>query len=331
MELYIAGGCGEHGRNSFLFLTHSHNDHSGGIEWLIENGFHGCIISTDETRKQVNIAYENWVILPVTGRMPLRKEIGQTLSITYGRTGHCIGSIWFLIEWNYKKVFFSGDYKEDSSVYMCDRVRNIFADCAVIDCAYGNLKIDTVGFGDSLIKRVENTIHTGGSVYLPVPKYGRGLEIIQILNKSGDEYPVYADRNIYEQMELIKQRGCLWTESMNISLQSLKTWNDEPAVLFISDPQLQKEEDYELAIKVYQNSGSILLTGHVYPGTGAEKLLKKKYATSMLYPVHMNYHDLCEFVKANHFANVILNHHAGRINDMEHIALNVDTGKTIEF
>lgn len=276
MELYIAGGCGEHGRNSFLFLTHSHNDHSGGIEWLIENGFHGCIISTDETRKQVNIAYENWVILPVTGRMPLRKEIGQTLSITYGRTGHCIGSIWFLIEWNYKKVFFSGDYKEDSSVYMCDRVRNIFADCAVIDCAYGNLKIDTVGFGDSLIKRVENTIHTGGSVYLPVPKYGRGLEIIQILNKSGDEYPVYADRNIYEQMELIKQRGCLWTKSMNISLQSLKTWNDEPAVLFISDPQLQKEEDYELAIKVYQNGGSILLTGHVYSGTGAEKLLKKK-------------------------------------------------------
>ena len=61
------------------------------------------------------------------------------------------------------------------------------------------------------------------------------------------------------------------------------------------------------------------------------ELLKKKYATSMLYPVHMNYHDLCEFVKANHFANVILNHHAGRINDMEHIALNVDTGKTIEF
>ena len=363
MELYIAGGCGEHGRNSFLlsdkgelllvdcgkgsgdflfpklkkeqirklrylFLTHSHKDHSGGIEWLIENGFHGCIISTDETRKQVNIAYENWVILPVTGRMPLRKEIGQTLSITYGRTGHCIGSIWFLIEWNYKKVFFSGDYKEDSSVYMCDRVRNVSADCAVIDCAYGNVEIDPSGFEGSFIKYVENTIRVGGAVYLPVPKYGRGLEIIQILNKSGDEYPVYADRNIYEQIE---QRGCLWTESMNISLQSLETWNDEPAVLFISDPQLQKEEDYELAIKVYQNSGSILLTGHVYPGTGAEKLLKKKYATSMLYPVHMNYHDLCEFVKANHFANVILNHHAGRINDMEHIALNVDTGKTIEF
>ena len=363
MKLYIAGGCGEHGRNSFLlsdknelllvdcgkgagdflfpklkkeqirklrylFLTHSHKDHSGGIEWLIENGFCGSIISTDETREQVNIAYENWTTLPVTGRMPLRKEIGQTLSITYGRTGHCIGSIWLLIDWSYKKVFFSGDYKEDSSVYMCDRIRNVSADCAVIDCAYGNLKIDPLGFEDSLIKSVENTIRTGGSVYLPVPKYGRGLEIIQILNKSGDEYPVYADRNIYEQ---IKQMGCLWTESMNISLQSLETWNDEPAVLFISDPQLQKEEDYELAIKVYQNGGSILLTGHVYSGTGAEKLLKKKYATSMLYPVHMNYHDLCEFVKANHFANVILNHHAGRINDMEHIALNVDTGKTIEF
>ena len=114
MKLFIAGGCREHGRNSFLlddrdecllidcgkgegdfcfpqlnkeqirkirclFLTHSHKDHSGGIEWLIENGFHGSIISTEETRTQCKIDYESWNILPVAEQMPLFRQLDPSL------------------------------------------------------------------------------------------------------------------------------------------------------------------------------------------------------------------------------------------------------------
>ena len=86
MELYIAGGVGEHGRNCFLaqgetirflvdcgkmadapedpyprltraqirrldavFLTHAHADHSGAFPWLCENGFRGSVIAAAET------------------------------------------------------------------------------------------------------------------------------------------------------------------------------------------------------------------------------------------------------------------------------------------
>jgi Cft2 family RNA processing exonuclease len=89
MKLIVAGGCGEHGRNCFyvegnhitflvdcgtmpgednpyprlsgakiqatewLFLTHSHVDHTGAFSWLCEQGFSGCVVMTKETAGQL--------------------------------------------------------------------------------------------------------------------------------------------------------------------------------------------------------------------------------------------------------------------------------------
>mgnify|MGYP003294922066 FL=1 len=86
MRIKIAGGCGEHGRNCFyiegvsctflvdcglmageegggypnltekeiqridyIFLTHSHADHTGAIPWAEEKGFDGVVVATKET------------------------------------------------------------------------------------------------------------------------------------------------------------------------------------------------------------------------------------------------------------------------------------------
>ena len=90
MELLIAGGVGEHGRNCFLvqgetldflvdcgimadtpedpyprltreqicnldavFLTHSRADHTGALPWLYGNGFRGTVIAAEETLRQL--------------------------------------------------------------------------------------------------------------------------------------------------------------------------------------------------------------------------------------------------------------------------------------
>lgn len=171
-ELKIAGGVGEHGRNCFyvdagedtflvdcgkmggsddpfpklersdirrvkyVFLTHSHADHTGALPWLFKNGFDGTIIASSQTLEQLTV--------PLNNTVPLEKirtdNYGKIGGITfeYGRAGHCAGSVWYHFFVDNKSILFSGDYTENSAVYQCDKIRERKADIAVIDCAYGN-------------------------------------------------------------------------------------------------------------------------------------------------------------------------------------------------
>lgn len=116
MEFLIAGGVGEHGRNCFfvkterisflvdcgkmagaaqpypnlspeqiqslqyVFLTHSHADHTGALPWLLEQGFAGTIIASDETFGQLPFS------LPDT--RPLRSfRPPEGLTLHWGRSG----------------------------------------------------------------------------------------------------------------------------------------------------------------------------------------------------------------------------------------------------
>lgn len=166
MEFLIAGGVGEHGRNCFfvkterisflvdcgkmagaaqpypnlspeqiqslqyVFLTHSHADHTGALPWLLEQGFAGTIIASDETFGQLPFS------LPDT--RPLRSfRPPEGLTLHWGRSGHCPGSVWYEFGLEGQTLLFSGDYTERSLVYETDPIRRTRAELAVIDCAYG--------------------------------------------------------------------------------------------------------------------------------------------------------------------------------------------------
>ena len=102
MQLYIAGGCGDQGRNCFyiegdrhafivdagtstdgldrlpdlspemirraeyLFVTHSHKDHTGAIEYLENNGFTGPVLMSNQTYQQIHYKPKNTMILDST-------------------------------------------------------------------------------------------------------------------------------------------------------------------------------------------------------------------------------------------------------------------------
>ena len=86
--------------------------------WLYENGFQGVVIATGETLRQLPFAAQNPRVLEKG--CPAGNGDFQGLSIQWGRSGHCAGSVWYRFSENGKSIFFSGDYTEDALVYACD-------------------------------------------------------------------------------------------------------------------------------------------------------------------------------------------------------------------
>lgn len=162
---------------SFLFLTHSHTDHTGALPWLEEQGFSGTVFASRETLSQLKASPRRAVCLerftPPTGLM-----------VDWGRSGHCGGSIWYQVGLEGHSILFSGDYTEHSLAYTTDLIRNVKADLAVLDSAYGPEPQTAAEMRRELLTAAERLLTRQRSVLFPVPKFGRGLELALLLHKA---------------------------------------------------------------------------------------------------------------------------------------------------
>ena len=165
MRLSIAGGCGDFGRSCFfvsgnqhayivdcgtstdgkdrvpdltadeirgaeyLFLTHSHRDHTGAVEYAERMGFSGPVFMSAQPYRQLGYKPKNAVIMDSTAP---EVELLPDFVLQWGRTGHCCGAVWYAITCEGKTAFFSGDYREGDPFYRNDPVRDLTADIAVI-------------------------------------------------------------------------------------------------------------------------------------------------------------------------------------------------------
>ena len=323
MELYIAGGCREHGCNCFLirgsryyllldcgeglgntpqlpsllkediekiryiFLSHSHRDHVGALSWLFRQGFSGRIYASaptlDVIRNRDGLALQNSADITAMEDSCGEIRIDEGLYVSFGRSGHCRGALWYQFSFEDKRIFFSGDYKGESSCYPWDTPKDIYADAAIIDCAYGTEIMDPAEQLRALRKLMAECLREGRQLLLPAPYNGRGAELKLIADEMLRKMDIGS--RTYDDMK-----------------------KDHFGIMVLPDPQLKKKESRRLSEYVLSHGGKVVFTGHVYEDTEAFRLLKEGRAEMLRYPVHPDAREALKLCAANDFRKVVFNH-----------------------
>ncbi len=321
MKFIALGGINEHGRNSFLlqsdhhkilldcglgekgeypdfskvdvssidalFLSHSHLDHTGAIRELIRRGFHGEIYLSKPTFDCMG----NNDIVPTFLSFKEKRKLSNWLSVASFRSGHCFGSYGYFIEMEDKTILYTGDYLENS-VFSCDEIRDLTADLAIVDGAYSSseksMETNRNDFLKLLVSLKENII-------LPLPKNGRNMEVISLLNKIDLPY-------------FIKD-STFFMEEENSYLKKNIPINSTPnaTVFLIIDPQLEQKASRDI-VDAY-STFHLVFTGTIDEGSYSSHLMKtRKNVYFQRINVHQTVLEASALIQKNHFHKAVIFH-----------------------
>ena len=309
-------------RVEYLFLTHCHKDHSGAFEYFCQRGFRGTLVTSRMTCLLAGIEYEKTEYLDIAEMQAAvqRENCRQfgSLMVCYGRTGHCPGGLWFEIAENMDPVntiVFSGDYQEDTMVYRCDPICGRHAKLALIDCAHRETELNAEELRRQIISVVSEKRKNGRRVILPVPQYGRGLELLLLMQREFPKMRIRVDRDflnyarkmlsepVWYHAEAYRE---LKVENMDV-MDIFGSLNVAPEyeILLLADTHLKKQKHVDFVHNEIEAGAAVLINGRVKKNGPAGKLLDAGKAEKFLFPHHQSHHDLKHVVAENSFGVVL--------------------------
>lgn len=279
---------------SFVFLSHSHEDHCAALPYLYYLGFDGFVYCSEETSKAAKSFMKKWYDFSVktSNVLPFGQEyidavkfktigFGENcingVKTCCGRSGHIKGSLWaqFLLEG--QKLLYTGDTTNLGLLLDSDSFPQ--SDVLVCDSAYAGASINQSEQYEKIANEVFKTLSFGGSVLLPVPGNGRGIDIALYLSSRGIK--VFTDKSIINNSNTLfmDKKWCkpsvLWDEIQNLHEIGTDINNK---VIVAPDGMLTTGSALECFNKLKQDSKSlVIITGHAAKGTVGNSVFNETF------------------------------------------------------
>lgn len=190
-----------------MVLTHAHLDHSALTPKLVKEGLRCKILTTPATKDLLGIMLfdalkvqknehhhkqplydeENIIkTLKLIETAPYSKEINfNGIALKLLDAGHILGSSSLEIEFNGKKIVFSGDIGRNGYPILKDPNPPEKADYVVIESTYGNRLHKSLDESiNELLQVIKDTFRLGGNVIIPAFAVGRTQDLLYVLNRA---------------------------------------------------------------------------------------------------------------------------------------------------
>ncbi len=162
-------------------------------------------------------------------------------------------------------------------------------------------------------------IADGRRVVLPLPRYGRGLELIALIKENFPQAEIAADQGFTAAVEQVCGYG-EWLragreEQIRAFLEEQpekRLERDVYDILLLGDTHLEQERCRSLAERELARGGLVIITGRVKPGGFVQTLLDGKKAVRAHFPHHQSMGDFMALLEQNNFQTVVPFHNGRR-------------------
>ena len=316
----------------FVLLSHAHEDHSASLPLIYSMGYRGKVYASSPTanstpnfmNKWKNFVKENNGVIPFSEEDITKVEF-ETLNIglnnidgveiTVGRSGHVVGGIWFIVNVEGKKIFYSGDIVSEPMLLHNDKPHEV--DAAILNCAYAGKILKQSQQYEILLNSVKETLSIGGKAVLPLPPNGRGCDIYKFLCENIKDMPLYVDKEIIDNYKKLSDMTD-WVKNIEGSLDSgnvvcIDTMEDreevclkdEPSVILTQDGMLTAVQGKYYFERLKEDSrNKVIITGHAAKGTIGAEIFNEEYSINnsvnlqkdhIIFKVHFDDVDVMKF------------------------------------